>query len=238
MIRTGTSEKETLVKHAPNVTTNSNWAGVFIEPPPNNQTWTDVSAQITVPPVIAPLSSGPGLYAAAAWVGIDGASCNQAILQGGVDFMINKADNGTQTLSYDAWYEWYPDDSYPFSGINISTGNIIQMSVHAYNLTSGTVTLENLSTGQTVTQDLTSDVPLCGSDAEWILEDFISGESNDSYLVDFAPVTFENAIARTAHASEPPSLEANDTIVAIKHGDTIYTNATISSSNQVTVEYI
>lgn len=48
--------------------------------------------------------SGARTYSASAWVGIDGSTCQSAILQTGVDF---SARGGAVT--YEGWYEWYPD---------------------------------------------------------------------------------------------------------------------------------
>ena len=47
-------------------------------------------------PVPKAPSGGSGLYSASAWVGIDGDTCDTAILQTGIDFTIN---NGV--VSYD-----------------------------------------------------------------------------------------------------------------------------------------
>lgn len=43
-------------------------------------------------------------YAASAWVGIDGDTADNSILQTGVDFYAEGGEVG-----FDAWYEWYPD---------------------------------------------------------------------------------------------------------------------------------
>jgi hypothetical protein len=47
--------------------------------------------------------------------------------------------------------------------------------VYATSSTSGTAVISNDSTGQQVSQDLTSDSALCQQDVEWIVEDFASG---------------------------------------------------------------
>ena len=62
-------------------------------------------------------------YAASAWVGIDGDTAQNSILQTGVDFYV---ENGE--ASYDAWYEWYPDYAYTFSGISINAGDTITVT--------------------------------------------------------------------------------------------------------------
>lgn len=95
----------------------SNWAGAVI----TSTDVTTVTAKITVP-AVSKGSSGSSESCASAWVGIDGDSCETAILQTGVDFCY---ENGKST--YDAWYEWYPGEFtqmptptlylfYPFGG--------------------------------------------------------------------------------------------------------------------------
>ncbi|KAL9617815.1 MAG: hypothetical protein Q9160_007420 [Pyrenula sp. 1 TL-2023] len=235
MIPAGSGTKETFVNGVTNETHveySGNWAGAVIENPPSGQTWNKVSAQITVPTPSAP-SSASGTYAASAWVGIDGDTCQNAILQGGVDFYAVRSGSGTR-VSYDAWYEWFPDFAHDFTGISISAGNVIQMSVQATSLTAGSVTLENLSTGQTVTKSLTSSASLCGTNAEWIVEDFQSGNSQVPFA-NFGTVTFSNAVAGTSSSSQGTS---GATILDIRQGSTVYTDVSIPSSNQVSVRYV
>lgn len=91
-----------------------NWAGAVIV----SSDITSVTAVITVPGVTSTGSSGE--QCASAWVGIDGDTCETAILQTGIDFCI---ENGE--ASYDAWYEWYPGASFPpfFSSFISSTAS-------------------------------------------------------------------------------------------------------------------
>lgn len=78
------------VKNGSFVEFSSNWAGGVI----NTSGVTSVTGTAKVPSV----SSGDG----AAWVGIDGDSCETAILQTGFEWIDGE---------YDAWYEWFPADS-------------------------------------------------------------------------------------------------------------------------------
>ena len=55
-----------------------------------------MTATFTVPDPKFPSGADSGMYAASAWVGIDGDTCGNAILQTGIDFTI---DNGQ--VSYD-----------------------------------------------------------------------------------------------------------------------------------------
>lgn len=69
-----------------------NWAGVVLESPPVGETFNKVVGTFTIPSV-----SGSG--AAAAWVGIDGDTYPNAILQSGVDFIIEDDE-----VTFSAWY--------------------------------------------------------------------------------------------------------------------------------------
>lgn len=83
-----------------NVDYSENWAGAVII----SEDISTVTAVITVPSVSDGTSSDSSTeQCASAWVGIDGDTCETAILQTGIDFCIQ---NGQ--ASYDAWYEWYP----------------------------------------------------------------------------------------------------------------------------------
>lgn len=111
---------------------------------------------------------------------------------------------------------------------------MIQMSVQATSLKAGSVTLENLSTGQTVTKSLSSSASLCGTNAEWIVEDFESGNSEVPFA-NFGTVTFSNTVAGTSSSSQGNS---GSSILDIKQGNTVYTDVTIPSSSQVVVKYV
>lgn len=169
-------------------------------------------------------------YCASAWVGIDGDTCQTAILQTGVDFCIQ---NGV--TSYDAWYEWYPDYAYDFTGFSVSAGDVIQVTVDAASSTTGTATVDNISTGQSVTHTFTSGTTgtLCETNAEWIVEDF---EQNNRLVpfADFGNVTFSNAQATDGGSTVGTS---GATIFDIEQSNVVLTQTSITS-NSVTVKYI
>lgn len=163
-------------------------------------------------------------------MGIDGDTCTSAILQTGVDFCIQ---NGV--ASYDAWYEWYPDYAYDFTGIRISAGDLIKVSVNATSTSTGIATLENLSAGQSVSHSFTSGVQgdLCEYNAEWIIEDF----EEDNRLVPFAnfgTVTFSNAQATDGTSVVGPS---GATVIDIEQKGTVLTHSSYTN-NSVTVKYV
>ncbi|KAH7390400.1 concanavalin A-like lectin/glucanase domain-containing protein [Cadophora sp. MPI-SDFR-AT-0126] len=112
----------------------SNWAGAVLI----GTGYTSVTGTFTVP---SPTTAGSG----SAWVGIDGDTCGTAILQTGVDW----TRSGSK-ITYDAWYEWYPDYAYDFSGITISAGDVITVTVTASSKTAGTAVVKNTTTGPSI----------------------------------------------------------------------------------------
>lgn len=83
------------------VSYSTNWAGAVLV----GSGYKSVTGTFVVPtPSIPSGGSSRTEYAASAWVGIDGDTCQTSILQTGVDFYIQGS-----SISYDAWYEWYPD---------------------------------------------------------------------------------------------------------------------------------
>jgi len=198
----------------------SNWAGAVLV----GTGYTEVTAEFTVP---TPTTDGSG----AAWVGIDGDTCDTAILQTGIDW----TKDGS-SITYDAWYEWYPDFSFDFSGISMSAGDTIKATVTASSLTGGTAVVENVSTGTTVTHtfsDEGSEGDLCEYNAEWIVEDYEEGDS----LVEFAnfgTVTFTSASAIKSGTTVGTT---GATIIDIEQ-DSILTSCSVTSSSEVTCTYV
>jgi len=161
-----TSMGDTIAVNSPGfVQYDSNWAGAVIV----SSGITEVTGTFTIPTVQEPSGGNSNTeYGAAAWVGIDGDTCQSAILQTGVEFLVE----GDST-AYEAWYEWYPNYSYNFNNFDVSPGDQIKATVKATSLDSGTATLENLSTGSSVTHTFkneASEGSLCETNAEWIVE--------------------------------------------------------------------
>ncbi|PMD41075.1 concanavalin A-like lectin/glucanase [Hyaloscypha variabilis F] len=178
----------------------TNWTGVFVVPQPS-----------------VPSGDGSGTYSAAIWVGIDGDTYQNAIWQAGIDVTATKSSRKT-TYSYDAWYEWYPDYAYDFTGITI-----------------GTVVLENETTGQSVTTTISSTYALGGQNAEWIVEDY---EENGGQvaLADWGTVTFTNTVA-TGSGGTSEGAEDSDVIELESSSGTILSSVTVSDT-EVIVSYV
>jgi len=136
-------------------------------------------------------------------------------------------------LSRTAWYEWYPAASYDFSGIVISAGDVIQLTVNASSTTSGTASINNLTNGQAVSKKLTSSSPLCGQDAEWIVEDYMEGSSLVPFA-DFGTVTFTSAKASGNGAYTP----SGATITEIQQNNNQVLTSTSLTGSSVTIKYL
>jgi len=181
--------------HSPSSQTtaySNNWSGVVLSQPPSGDEFTHVSTMFTIPKVS---SDGLDSYqSASVWVGIDGATVSDAILQTGVDVGIRDG-----SPLYTAWYQWYPETSVTWPDFELQAGDVIMATVNATSKTSGICIVENKSTGQKATKTLESPNPsstLSGQNAEWIVEDFLSNGSPVP-LVDFGEVTFEESRAET-----------------------------------------
>ncbi|KAJ7119064.1 peptidase A4 family-domain-containing protein [Mycena epipterygia] len=216
------------VGNSSHIAFSSNWAGTAFESPAG--TYKLVTGTFVVPTLKVPAGgSSSSTFAASAWVGIDGDTCGSAILQTGIDFTISGG-----RFSFDAWYEYFPDFAHDFTGITVSAGNTIKLTVTASSATAGTAIIQNVSTGVTVTKALTSTARLCMQNAEWIVEDFEEGNSLVPFA-NFGTVTFIGAQATTASGSVVgPS---GSVLIDIEQGNTVLTSVS-SGTSSVTVTYV
>ena len=223
------------VPDSANVQYSDNWSGAVLTAPPAGQTFNAVSGTFTVPNVSPPSGAGSGSWSSSAWVGIDGDTYGNAILQTGIDFTVTKS-GGSTSQSFQAWYEWYPNNAYNFA-MDVSAGDVMAISVHSTSASAGTVTIENVSTGASVSKALKapgSGSHLGGQNAEWIVEDFEEGGSLVA-LSDFGTVTFTDCVAKTA--SESLGL-SGATVIDIKQNGNVETSVTIESASSVQIKYV
>ncbi|KAJ8468948.1 hypothetical protein ONZ51_g9312 [Trametes cubensis] len=210
-------------KNATQAIFSSNWAGAVLISDSVN-TFTSVTGTFIVPIPREP-SGESGFHSASAWVGIDGDTCQTAILQTGIDMSVDGDD-----ISYDAWYEWFPDFAFDFTGIDIHLGDTITTTVVATSLTSGTATIINHSTDQEVSHTFSLQPPLCQENAEWIVEDF----QEDGELVPLAnwgTVTFTDASAGTPEGSFGPGPSGN--IINMEQDGNVLTYVTVLDSTVI-----
>lgn len=111
------------------------------------------------------------------------------------------------------------------------------MTVKATSTSAGSATLENTTTGKSVTHTFTSastEADLCEYDAEWIVEDFEEGLSLVPFA-DFDSVEFTDAYATKSTGA---TVDAGDgaTIIDIRQSGTIYTSCSASGTT-VTCTY-
>ncbi|TVY54049.1 Aspergillopepsin-2, partial [Lachnellula suecica] len=226
------SATESSASDSSEIVYSTNWAGAVYSAPPSGETFSAVSASFVVPTASVPsnVDSTEGDYGVGIWVGIDGYTYSDAILQTGIDIVVSTSGE----ITYDAWYEWYPDVSESFNNIQISAGDNVTASVTASSSTSGVATIENLTTGQTATMEISSTYALEGENAEWIVEDY----SVDNALIafaDFGDVTFVNCVASTSSSSEGIT---DATIMDLDNSSgEIFTSVSVLSSSALYVAY-
>ena len=211
----------------------SNWAGAVLLNPPAGTTFQQAHGYFNVPQPSPPPGAAPGTYAASAWVGIDGDTYGNAILQSGCDFLAD-TNGGT---SYDCWYEWFPNALVDFDNFGVQAGDVIAVAVVADANNYGTATITNTRTGQVASQIVNApndQAVLGGQNAEWIVEDF----SSNGGLVPFAnfgQVHFTGTNAQGANGQVVGN-DGADTIVITQNGRQL-TDVQIPSGSEVVVTY-
>jgi len=202
----------------------SNWAGAAIA----TSGVTEVTGTFTVPkPTIPSGGSSSTEYCGAAWVGIDGYS-DSDLIQTGVLWCVE----GSSYL-YEAWYEYLPASLIEYSGITVTSGSVVTVTATKTGTNSGTTTLT--AGGKTVSHTFSGQSsPLPGTSAEWIVEDFLSDNSEVPFA-NFGTVTFTGATAIINGATVTPGGDGAVNIYLQENGP-VLTSTTISGST-VTVTY-
>ncbi|KAI9726586.1 MAG: hypothetical protein M1828_000953 [Chrysothrix sp. TS-e1954] len=216
------------------ITYTGNWAGAILTTPPTNETYVSASGQITLPiPTRPSFPPGKTVYSASAWVGIDGDTDLNLILQGGVT--ISLEPNGT--VVYQAWAEWWPGPIHYFTNFSGSAGDVVSVEVTGITNSTGTVKLANMNTGQSMSHNLSApsaDTVLVGQNAEWIVEDWLQ-DGLEVPLVDFGTVNFTKCVGKTA--TQSVGLE-KALAINIANAGNLYTDVEILSDSALSVEYL
>ena len=95
--------------------------------------------------------------------------------------------------------------------------------------------LENTTTGKSFSKTVTSSDKLCGTDAEWILED-VTFEDDSTGLADFSSVTFSD-VAYVEGGSSSSSL-SSAVIMDIEDDENNKLTSTDVTDNTVVVTYV
>jgi len=203
--------------------TSTNWSGA-IQEGPKGTGWNFVQGTVVVPKF-----SGLGKSKSVdIWVGIDGNNCKTAILQTGI---VAYGDG-----SFWIWTEWWKNSmqDYP-SKLAVVAGDTIRLTVHAASTTSGTATIENLTSGKSVTKTFKSETsyPLCETDAEWIVEDFKSGGKLVP-LLDWGTIKFTDTAAK---GSKKNVTAAGSEVMNLKQNGRVLTKTSVDSGGDITITY-
>jgi len=172
--------------------TSSNWCGASL----TGSGFTSVVGTWTVPTIsLRPGQSAASDPALAQWVGIDGFS-NSALIQGGT---LSELVGGRQQNF--AWTEMLPASLRQVS-LTVNTGDSITTTVTMNSTTSGTVTILNNTRRTSVVGTVSGGTRLSGTSAEWILEDFLSGNSLVAFPA-FPTSTFTGSAVRSGTSVSP-----------------------------------
>lgn len=132
-----------------------NWSG-YVDYSPNGVPFTKASAQFIVPKISSSLpascandvSGGMSLSCSLAqWVGVGGTSGNQTLIQAGV-YEIPDLANGSVKIV--PWVENLPSPSQTVPNMSVAPGNDMQVTVEQVVGTEWKVTVNDLTTGQSV----------------------------------------------------------------------------------------
>lgn len=132
-----------------------NWSG-YVDYSPNGVPFTKASAEFVVPTISSSLpsscasavSGGMSLSCSLAeWVGIGGTSGNNTLIQAGV-YEIPDLVNGSVKVV--PWVENLPSPSQPVPNVTVTPGNDMKVSVDQLTGTEWKVTVEDLTTGKSV----------------------------------------------------------------------------------------
>ena len=172
-------------------------AGIMINAPSNNN-FIDVGTLFTVPEAHLPDSANVSVaHNASIWTGLgmdsdmgfkDG---NASLIRAGIRLSVAKSANGSQTTSYNAWYQWLPDYSVEIDGSDfpVAAGDKIKTKVRTVsNKNFGVVFIQNLRTRMVqehalIQHSCNKTNPLLGSCADLVV-------SGDDKLADFGTIEF------------------------------------------------
>ena len=200
--------------------TTTNWSGAVIQAVPG-KSFSTVSAQWTVPTVSQVPIGGVTMTDVASWVGLDGYNSND-VAQAGIQETVTAGANGTTTVSYSAWDEWYPAYSNDISSaaFKVDPGDTVKITVETTGAgaTKAAFLFDNETTGQTYQTSLIAPygTSLLGNSAEFVVETPEWSNSSSTYqplLSDFlgSPFVFQDASATYANGT-PASLSGALTI--------------------------
>lgn len=215
-----------------------NWSGYAV----TAANVTSVSGTFTVPAVTGPGTVNGVPTDVSVWAGIDG-YVSSTVEQTGVSGSFNSKTN---TATYYAWWEMYPQDFHKVNSISVSAGDSMSASV-SYSGGVYTLSLADNTNGQSFVKQVKASGP-ARSSAEWIVEraslNYKGGVIQP--LATFSPITFTDEQYSTSGGAAQTLQQAWDAgsarglVIYSYNGsiDVILDAVSAVSSNAYTVTFI
>ncbi|KAL2162336.1 hypothetical protein VTH06DRAFT_7249 [Thermothelomyces fergusii] len=137
--------------------------------------------------------------AAASWVGIDGDTYRDALLQSGT---VCKIDNSTGIVRHEAWWQWVPSAAFTIASMPVAPDDWFEVILNTTSTTSAEITISNLSQGQRYSIRIQSGPALARVDVDWVVERPYYGTDLAGFPT-FTDVWFDDA--RATLLAVPPS---------------------------------
>lgn len=218
--------------------TSYNWAGAVLA----GSDFQTVTGTFVAPEVVLPAGADMDeVYAASIWVGLDGSGktgCTGVVMQTGLAMRVRD-----DTLTYKAWYQWYPNKNVAFLDMDITPGDSVTLTVSASSDSGGIAIIENNTQETSVNHTFVDQTPhLCQTGAEWIVEDFSVkkyGVTSRIPFADFGSVTFTNASAVNGNGTKfgPADSHLLDIVAGSGADRVLLTNVTVSDSSVSVIYY-
>ncbi|EGS20174.1 uncharacterized protein CTHT_0046830 [Thermochaetoides thermophila DSM 1495] len=129
--------------------------------------------------------------AVAAWVGIDGDTWTDSLLQAGT---VCKIDNSSGVVTNEAWWQWVPSGAYTISTLPVAEDDWFEVTINTTSPSSGEITITNLSQRYTYSVTLSGGPTLARVDADWVVERPYFGKTLSGFAT-FTDVWFEDTYA-------------------------------------------
>jgi hypothetical protein len=128
----------------------TNWAGQTILGNAGSfggSSYAEVLGQWQLPVVQQAIGTCGGTDVSSMWVGIDGASSSNDVLQAGTEADVSCGGGYTQP-SYYAWFEWYPNYEYEITNFPVAPGESVFVVVQATSAATARAIFVDLQSGQ------------------------------------------------------------------------------------------
>lgn len=205
------------------------WSGAVLQTPSNYsviQQPNYIYAEFTVP-LVQTAPQEPGTQIVGFWIGLGGYNTS-SLLQAGIAATMNG-----NSVSYWAWTEWYPA-SYTPANLKINAGDVIGVSVCAFEPTTGLVIIYNQTTNQAVSgalSDPLGNAPYDSSTVEWIIE------AIETEMPNFGSVTFGSIHIAALEPGTNFNLANATTLNTVANGNTLATGNLLASHDEVEVNW-